>query len=237
MPRRCASPAYCLFFAVLVLIGCGGSSTPSDGGGGAGGNAEDGGSGGGAIEATCPGFESSPGAGCPAPCEPLVPGGPDGRAYCTVTCPTNSDVCPAGHGCTYASGMPAPGTVQDVCMPGLCDATAAGSCPDDMACSEIVTFCFPSPGAKATRCQPFAASSEAECTGVCPIAQPLEEGVLCTIQCVAIGAGTNQCFAGDQCNDDGEQTHPFGSICVPGCFDSADCPEGVECSERACFLF
>lgn len=223
--------------SILLAIGCGDSGHDVGGSpalGGTGGSASGGGLGGfgGVFPKACPGFESEPGAGCPAPCSPLVEGGPGGRAYCTVEC-SSSDTCPARHGCASANAGPRNVTV---CLQGPCDQSDAGSCADNLACNPGGPgYCYPSPGTKTDRCQPYAAAAPADCTGLCDIAQPLPDGVLCTTQCEQFSAAA--CFAGDSCDVDIDEGQPFGSVCIQGCATAADCPGGIECVQRYCLLF
>jgi hypothetical protein len=94
-PTRYEHLQWTLYVCALSLL----SAACSDGTAASGGGPSSGGADA-AFPPACPGFESEPGAGCPAPCEPLVPGGPGGRAYCTTSC----DDCPLGHVCAFSKG-------------------------------------------------------------------------------------------------------------------------------------
>lgn len=182
----------------------------------------------GAFPAACPGFESEPGVGCPAPCEPLVPGGPEGRAYCTTPC---SDDCPLGHVCAFSDGPNA--TLRDepdVCLPGLCDTGEPSSCPDDMSCLErTILFCFPNPGTVSTRCEAYDVLAGEPCSAECPYRLELADGALCTMECLA---QNHPCFAGFGCLDDFADDMP--GLCSPPCAVDMDCPLGLLCTTSVC---
>lgn len=201
--------------------GCGEDRTGSGAGSSGGGDT--------VFPPVCPGFESTPGAGCPAPCEPLVPGGPGGRAYCTTPC---SEDCPLGHVCGFSRGPEETDPSNpDVCLPGLCDPGEPSSCPDDMSCLELtILYCYPDPGTVGTRCEVYAADEE-PCSAKCPYRLELEKGALCTMECVA---QNHPCSAGFLCLDDLEDDIP--GLCTPPCAVDSDCPLGLRCGTSACPL-
>lgn len=209
------TPHVCALY--LLSVAC------SDGTLGSGGDP----SGGGADAAfppACPGFESEPGAGCPAPCEPLVSGGPGGRAYCTTRC----EDCPPGQVCAFSKGPEATlRDTPDVCLPGGCDPGTITSCPDDMSCLVLGgSYCYPSPGTVGTRCEVYAVVEDEPCSAECPSRLELSGGTLCTMECVA----QNQpCAAGFLCFDaDVEDDVP--GHCSPPCSVDSDCPFGLRCT-------
>jgi hypothetical protein len=161
---------------LLTLAACGDGDAGSGGSAGAGAQA-----GSDAFPPACPGFETEPGAGCPAPCEPLVSGGPGGRAYCTTPCTD----CPAGFICGFSAGPKAMDqSERDVCLPGVCDPSVPTSCPDNLSCEEFgFSYCYPSPGIVGTRCEVYVPETGAACSAQCPYRLEIEGGVLCTSEC------------------------------------------------------
>jgi hypothetical protein len=209
-------------FALGFFVAACSDEDPGSGGGGASSGGSD------AFPRVCPGFESEPGAGCPAPCEPLVSGGPGGRAYCTTPC---SEDCPLGHHCGYSEGPDATDRdVPDVCLPGSCDSFVVTSCPDDMSCREFgFSYCYPSPGTVGTRCEVYVPVEGEACSEECPYRLELETGALCTMECIA---QAHPCAAGYVCLDD--VLEDFPGLCTPPCAVDSDCPLGLRCTTSAC---
>jgi hypothetical protein len=207
-----------LALGLLTIAACGDGDAGSGGSGGAGAQA-----GSDAFPQACPGFESEPGAGCPAPCEPLVEGGPGGRAYCTTPCPD----CNAGFICGYSDV-----TVDelDVCLPGTCDAQVQSSCPDDFECVGS-GYCNPSPGITGTRCEAYVPKDGEACSAQCSYRLEISGGVLCTSECEA---ENHPCAAGYDCVDDLEGKDAYPGLCSPPCTLDSDCPLGIRCSTTTC---
>lgn len=213
----------CIQAAALLLftiVGCPSNESSMSGGGlGTGGS-------GGSYEPACPGFESEPGAGCPAPCEPLVPGGPGGRAYCTQPC---LDGCGLGMVCASSKGPDQEMSDEpDVCLPGGCDVADPRSCPDDFKCISLGSInCYPSAGTESTRCEPYRLDdTTTDCSSLCSFRLETAVGVYCTSECTQT---SQQCAAGDGCWDDlGDDDYP--GLCTKPCFLDTDCLEGLKCS-------
>jgi len=204
--------------AAACLVGCSSGADDGVGGAGTGGTTSVGGAGG--ASPACPGYEVTPGAGCEYPCEPLVEGGPEGRAYCTVKCVGVDLLCPTGLSCGFADGIHKPGVSADTCLPGHCDPAIATSCPDDFACTEY-QFCFPSPGTKGTLCEPHEVESGEPCEAPCTTTVTLSSGrLLCTAQC-----DPGACIAGTGCLVQSDRVN----LCSPPCGSDADCP-GTKCN-------
>jgi hypothetical protein len=178
------------------------------------------------FPAVCPGYETTPGAGCPAPCEPLVPGGPDGRAYCTKACDAMMvQKCRAGQTCGWADGFAETGEAPDACLPGRCDPAMPTGCPDDFRCTEQ-QFCYPAPGTKRTQCMPYEVESQSDCQAPCDRTFTLSSGrLLCTAACSY--EPERECAAGADCQ--APDVNSDEGICVMPCDGSTQCP-GTTCN-------
>lgn len=201
----------------LLTLACGDGDAGSGGSAGAGAQA-----GSDAFPPACPGFETEPGAGCPAPCEPLVLGGPGGRAYCTTPCPE----CSAGFTCGYSDEA---AEELDVCLPGACDVQVPSSCADDFECVGY-GYCTPSPGTVSSRCEVYAPQNGEPCSAQCPYRLEINGGALCTSECEEAG---EPCLGGHTCvYDNGEDAYP--GLCSPPCKLDSDCPLDIRCSTTTC---